>query len=73
MHYMLFIAQQVGILLSLSKVARAHFLNLVFFSSNNENTYFKWIFLSLLLVSSCKIRRFSKELVVKFVCNDITA
>ena len=36
--------KQLGILLSLSKIARAHFLNLIFFSSNNENTYFERIF-----------------------------
>ena len=36
--------QQLGILLSLSKIARAHFLNLIFFSSNSENTYFERIF-----------------------------
>ena len=35
--------KQLGILLSLSKIARAHFLNLIFFSSNNENMYFvRW-------------------------------
>ena len=36
--------EQLGILLSLSKIARAHFLNLIFFSSNSENTYFERIF-----------------------------
>ena len=36
--------EQLGILLSLSKIARAHLLNLIFFSSNNENMYFEIIF-----------------------------